>query len=221
MTTREKGIAEELDFWDCVMRDGGQFPEEIADRLNPDMPLQEGLRALLGARGPVRILDVGAGPFTTIGKRWDGEDVQITAVDPLADEYAALLKKHGLVAPVPTLKGEGERLHFPQGHFDLVYARNSLDHAVDPVACILEMLRVAKKFSYVVLLHVAREADLQKHTGLHQHNFYRGEHFFDGGAFMIESSGKTTNVSELVKNAASVSTRNEDGWVHVCMWKFV
>ena len=40
--------------------------------------------------GPARVLDVGAGPLSSLGTHVPGRDVEIIAVDPLADIYDEL-----------------------------------------------------------------------------------------------------------------------------------
>jgi len=212
------GLSEELGFWDHVMLTGGDFPDEIRERLDPATPLQDELRELLGTPEgeTARILDVGAGPFTTVGKVWPGRDVRITAIDPLAEEYARLLRKHRLVAPVPTQPGAGEDLASlaPFGFFDLAHARNSLDHARDPVACVRGMLAAARPGGAVVLVHSSREADVQEHAGLHQWNFYR-----EGGDFLVEGGGEVANATALAGPVADVATSEEGRWVRVVMRK--
>lgn len=223
--TREEGLAEELAFWDGVMRTGGEWPEEIRDRLDPNLPLQEEFRALVPNAGPgdtVRILDVGAGPFTTIGKVWPGRRVDIVPNDPLAAEYARLLDKYGLTPPVRTLYLAGEDTGFltmawaKHLRYDIAYARNSLDHAVDPVACIQGMLDVVKPGGYVFLQHSVREADKQGRQGLHQWNFYA-----DGTAgckhFFIEGHDVTTNVSLKFEDRVCYEKVQQDRWIDVVM----
>lgn len=217
----EAALGEEVAFWDGVIRTGGDWPDEIRERLDPGSPLQAELRALLIDAAPlVRILDVGAGPFTTIGKRWDGRQVHITAIDPLAEHYTALRERYGVVAPVPTITGDGEGLvlQFGDTRFDLAYARNSLDHSRDPFAAIQQMLAVVTPGGWVVLDHSVREADKQNHAGLHQHNFFASPcpTGTDVLEFFIESGGRTVNVShELAGLDQPPRVREQNGWVHV------
>jgi SAM-dependent methyltransferase len=152
-------------------------PDSAADRrLDPDAEvcdplLRRGLALVAGAR--VEILDVGAGPFTVVGLRFPGKELAVTAVDPLGDEYARLIAAAGLRAPVPTATCAGEALeaHFGGRRFDLVHARNALDHSFDPGRCIRQMVAVARVGGLVALKHHLREAESQHYHGLHQHNF--------------------------------------------------
>ena len=181
----------EVQFWEMALRDGGRNwdPEEFRRRMDGTRELQGELKALLdappGAR--VRILDVGAGPLTTLGKRWEGRQLEIVAVDPLAAEYARLLARLGLVPPVTTTSAHGEKLldRFAVDEFDLAYASNALDHSYDPRLAIRQMLTVVKPGRHVYLWHFANEGTAESYHGLHQWNFD-----IQGNDFMI-SDGRS------------------------------
>jgi SAM-dependent methyltransferase len=177
---RRRALKEEIAYWDdWLATHGGKYAAEFAERFDPTCEVTDpALRIVLGdlekgAPDVISILDVGAGPATTVGHRFAGEPVAVTAVDPLADHYRRLVRKHGLDPPVMTERVDGERLVecFGRGQFDVAYARNSLDHAVDPVAIAENMLEVVRPGGYVVLRHVRDEAVRQKWVQLHQWNF--------------------------------------------------
>ena len=105
------GISSELEFWDKYFKTKGlQWPQAYQDKLNLSLPLQANLVKLLPDREEIYILDVGAGPLTALGKTCDGRKIHITAVDPLAKQYAQILLKYGIVPPVKTEPLEGENL---------------------------------------------------------------------------------------------------------------
>jgi hypothetical protein len=61
----------------------------------------------------------GLSQVTSVGKVWTGYDLQITAIDPLADAYADLYRDAGVSPPIVPLKLDGEKLssrhvHQPQ-----------------------------------------------------------------------------------------------------------
>lgn len=203
------GLADELAYWDMVMRTrGGDYPDDFRDRLNPELPLQDDLVALLPDRPVVRIHDVGAGPFTFVGKRWTGHEVNITAIDALADEYDRLLATHGISPPVRTTFGHAE-LTGSDPPVDLAFARNSLDHSYDPMAAIRGMLACAP---VVVLSHAIREADTQRWAGLHQHNFWP-----DDGRFYIEGRAGALCVTDEFAGVADVEVLEQGTWFRVTM----
>jgi SAM-dependent methyltransferase len=210
----EEGRANEVGFWvDYLSTKGSKWPEDFTARLDPDLPLQEYLRARLGhvdAGSEVRILDCGAGPFTVVGKRWEGRAVTVTAVDALADEYNAALDGDGIVPPVRTQRAEVERLDsmFPANSFDLVYMRNALDHSYDPMEGIRQMARAVKVGCVVLLEHYVDEAESAGYDGLHQWNL-RPEH---DGSLVLWNRRARLVVNELLPNVAIECAKGEGRW---------
>jgi SAM-dependent methyltransferase len=172
-----KGLPEELRFWEDALREEGRrwIRSEYQQRTNPNLELQEELKRLIQAPvgAAVRLLDVGAGPLTRLGKKWEGRTLQIVPVDPLAEQYTALLARLGLRPLVPTQPGHGEKLleMFEKNSFDLAYASNSLDHSYDPMLAITQMFAVVKPHCYVYLWHFARVGTTEGFQGLHQWDF--------------------------------------------------
>lgn len=204
-----EGLASEIAFWDSwLATEGREWPEEYRDRVDPDMPLQEDLRALLQRfPGPdYEILDVGAGPLTSIGKRWPGRGVRITAVDPLADVFARLLERHHITPLFATSWCHGELLHerFARHQFDLVHARNSLDHSYNPLRAVLLALEVVKVGGAVLLSNHEDEAVAEGYAGLHQWNFSE-----QGGHFFISNRWLRFNVSRLLRSFAEVEVTRQ------------
>jgi len=173
----EEGLPEELKFWNHALKDGGRnwVRSEYVERMDPQFELQPELRALMDvpAGGVVRILDVGCGPLTRIGKVWPGRTLEIVPVDPLGAEYRDLLQRLGLVPPVWPQVGHGEKLTeiFPSNSFDLAYASNSLDHSYAPLLAIQQMFAVVKPGCVVYLWHFAHVGVQEGYGGLHQWNF--------------------------------------------------
>ena len=192
---------------------GSKWPEDFTPRLDPDLPLQQYLKARLGhvdAGSEVRILDCGAGPFTVVGKQWEGRTVSITAVDALADEYNAALDTDGIVPPLRTQRAEVERLDsmFAPNSFDLVYMRNALDHSYDPLEGIRQMVRVAKVGCVVLLEHYVDEAESAGYEGLHQWNL-RPEH---DGSLVLWNRRARLVVNELLPDVAIECAKGEGRW---------
>ncbi|HEX5468269.1 MAG TPA: methyltransferase domain-containing protein [Gaiellaceae bacterium] len=169
----------EVDFWaDWLAGAPGteQWASDRESRLAPDTEIGDPLlRAELG-RIPdddVSILDVGAGPLTTVGYHYPGKRLTIVPVDPLADEYDRLLRAAGLVPPIRTIRVAGEELldHFGAGRFDIAYATNSLDHSADPLGIIGNMAAVVRPGGTVLLRHKRNEGESARYGGLHQWNF--------------------------------------------------
>ena len=180
-TAWKNARGQEVGFWDGWLRTKGMsWKTTYTNRLNVSMPfLFQYL--LIASSAPAqkhfRALDVGAGPLTCAGFRVDevpGATLEVFASDPLAPDYDGLLRKHGLTPISRTLYARAEYLTevFPRDAFDLVFARNSLDHSFDPVKAISEMAAVLKPGGYVVIEGHPNEASHQRYDGFHQWNFF-------------------------------------------------
>jgi SAM-dependent methyltransferase len=174
---RRHALREEVEYWEhWLATSGGRWSEEYAQRLDANAEIGEpSIREILAGSPEARvsILDVGAGPLSAVGYRLPGRSVSLTAVDPLADEYERLLADAGVTPPVRTERVDGEALleRFGPDCFDIAYSRNALDHAVDPLAIIDNMLSVVRPGGHVILRHVRNEALRQGYVQLHQWNF--------------------------------------------------
>jgi SAM-dependent methyltransferase len=169
----------EVDFWaDWLAGAPGteQWGWDRAQRLDPATAIRDALvREELDrlARDEVSILDVGAGPLTSLGYRYPGRALRIVPVDPLADDYDRLLGEAGLEPPIRTTLVAGEALveHFGHRSFDIAYAANSLDHSADPLTIISNMVSVVRIGGAVLLRHKRNEGESARYGGLHQWNF--------------------------------------------------
>ncbi|MBI2928580.1 MAG: hypothetical protein HYY24_23170 [Verrucomicrobia bacterium] len=209
----QKALPAELQFWQFALKDHGRdwWPGEFSERMNPDLPLQDYLRELIGAPAgaTVRILDVGAGPLTRVGRQWSGRTVQIVPVDPLAREYDELLTRLSIQPPVRTIYAQAEKLLdlFEREAFDLAYASNALDHSISPLLSIEQMLAVVKPACYVYLWHFANEGLVEGYAGLHQWNFC-AKH----GDLVISDGRKTYSAAAEFKSLADVTCENEQAY---------
>jgi len=208
----------EVYFWDHWLASKAvSAPGDYARRLDPNCPIAPPVSKYVTS-ADCKILDVGAGPLTILGKVHNGFRPSIIAVDALADRYEELLAKHGIVPIVKTEALEAERLteRFPAESFDISYAENCLDHCYDPVRAIEQMFTVVKKGGVVILVHSPDVGAKAGYEGLHQWNF-RNWH----SEFLISSPAYATiNISQRYSQRASVvlSTR-EDGYLIVEMLK--
>merc|ERR1712150_23867 len=168
------------------------FPAELKRLLRLNTTLSR--KCDFGKKIILTVLDVGSGPVSIVGRNWEeckSANVRITQLDPLANEYKRLVQESPRVAALrsreaddlglPTstakrsrfdpvyVKGVAEYLPFQDGSFQLVYARNSIDHTSDPVKAIREMLRVAR--GCIVLLHMRNEGWHGQYHGWHNWNF--------------------------------------------------
>jgi len=206
---------DEIVFWDKELSGQGGWADEVRRRQS-DMPLHEDLAVLidapLGAR--VKILDVGAGPLTSVGTIWSGRTVFVTAIDPEAAEYDRLLAKYGIIPPCRTAFGDAENLsRFVQSSaFDLVHARNCIDHSRDVLMAVSEMVQAVKPGRYVYLNHHVREGRNERYSMNHQWDMFprRGRFYVERPGMRAVDVGETT-----LKGIAEVSvgpSPDGDGW---------
>lgn len=216
-------VDHELSFWDhWFATRGREWPDDYRARLDPDSPLSAYHRGFIDhlPHAKIRILDVGAGPLTLLGKTHPSKALEIVAVDALAERYDALIEKYGVKPPVRTIAGHAESLtrQFADSSFDLVTANNCIDHCYDPVLAVRQMVRVVKPGCIVALDHAENEADNEHHIGMHQWNFT-----IEKGHFIIRGRDTTTDVSEAIAGEARVecddAPRNK--WVQVHIRKHV
>jgi SAM-dependent methyltransferase len=207
---RRRALREEVEYWQNWLADqGGKWADDYRYRLDPETEISDpALREILArlSEQRVSILDVGAGPVSSVGYRFPDKTLSLSAVDPLAERYDRLLEEYDVVPPVRTERVEGEALlgHFGPGRFDVTYARNALDHAVDPVLIIENMLGVARQGGYVVLRHVRNEAVRQAYVQLHQWNFDERD-----GHLVIWRPGDETDMTRVLAGRAEARCRLE------------
>src|SRR5262249_30299862 len=101
------GLHFEIQFWERVIDvQGRPWHDDYMARLNPSTPfnpvVEEQFRFPIGQE--VEVLDVGAGPITSLGYKSNLFQINLTAVDALADVYADLLSRAQVIPPVKTQK---------------------------------------------------------------------------------------------------------------------
>jgi len=218
-----KQTHEEVAFWDKWLKTkGGPWSDDFQRRLDPLQRLPDLIENALHYSGvqpgsSIRILDLGCGPLSSVGTVSNRYKVEVVPIDPLADHYQSLLEKHHIAAPILPQKGEAEKLDclFPPESFDVVWARNSLDHSYDPLLCIYQAYRVLKAGGTLIIVFHPNEADQGNYQGLHNWNFD-----IRNNAFIIASRGRQVDVSKLFGGVCKVKipphlTRGQKSNMHV------
>jgi SAM-dependent methyltransferase len=214
------GLSYEVSFWQRFLETkGAEWPDYFVNLVADEHPVSdpivlECIRRL--ASPSVSVLDVGAGPVSLVGTSAGGTTIRLTAVDPLADEYAELLAGAGIVPYVRTETCQGERLleRFQPGAFDLSFARNCVDHSYDPMLVIENMLTVVRPGGFVVLKHLRNEGEREGYSGLHQWNFDLQR----GRLLLWDRSSRRDVDSNLTTPALSWFGHDGDGWI-VCVFQ--
>jgi SAM-dependent methyltransferase len=201
-------VRSEVEFWaDWLVGAPGteQWTEDRDSRLAPDTEIRDPIVRRELDRNPadeISILDVGAGPLTSLGFRYPGKTLTIVPVDALADEYERLLRTAGLDPPIRTIRVAGEELleHFGPDAFHIAYATNSLDHSADPLAIISNMVAVVRPGGIVLLRHKRNEGESARYGGLHQWNFDVVD-----GRLVVWRSDRTVDLTEQLRPRAEVT----------------
>lgn len=212
-------IGSEIRFWDkCFETKGLIWPGEFGLRFDPNLEIQKEIIPFLPDKKMIKILDVGAGPLTFLGKRYKNAELNIIAVDPLADIYDKILEKYSVRPLIRTEKLDAVELshRFSENSFDIVVARNSIDHSYSPIQAILEMLKVVRRQSYIVMLHKPNEATNENWRGLHQWNFSE-----ENGDFIISNRKLKVNFSVQYENICTTtcSLNTNDGMLMTKIFK--
>lgn len=179
---------------------------DFQERMNPESQLQKLFLNYIDKKaGRNKILDVGAGPLTTVYKKCAVSAVAIHAVDPLAHEYDKLLQKYSINPLIRTEKCDGEQLtsRYAEDTFHITCSTNAIDHSYSPVRCISEMIKVTKKKGYIILMINEREGTERNWCGFHKWDFFISENLFLRKRLYLQ--GETTpaiGITATMKNKA-------------------
>ena len=161
---------------------------------------------------PYRILDIGAGPITTLGNILsDGSTIEIIAIDPLAKCYNKLLQEYNYSTPVQTVFGLGEWIdvQFNGLRFDIVYSHNAIDHACNcPDKIFTNAAKILKPNGSIYFEFYEDEGERSSYKEMHQWNFY-----LDGNDLILW--GKTIfknnqiNITNLLRTEGCAQFKHE------------
>ena len=204
----ENNLKSEIAFWErwCATQ-GEQWHTDFMFRVNPDNKIQDKYCPFVDENS--KILDVGSGVYTILGRNFKGKRLDIVCTDPLADEYKKLKLKYNLPEIDTILKVSAESLAIKKfiEKFDFVHAQNCLDHSFNPVLAITNMLKVCKPGGYVYTHHEINEGKNENYKGLHQWNFYEDDGFYVSG-----KDGNAVCISEMFKEHHQI-TEVHQGWI--------
>ena len=235
-STGNAAAGDEKEFWRDWIRCGlgrrtshlkcdASIQHDLRTRLQPERAIEPNKCKLArkgggtGRSEPLRILDVGSGPLSTLGNQCGGRPVQLVPTDLLAPAYNRILKGLNVTPPVPTLYADAEHLEarFDASSFDLVHTANALDHAADPPKAIRSMLHVVKPGRAVYIATRMNESTTMSHQGMHRTDAFvdaRGhfmliEYTRDGSRYRPAAP---RDLTEELRGTADVVARVEAVW---------
>jgi SAM-dependent methyltransferase len=205
----------EIAYWRSIISGSNprtEWVELFRKRAGGQYPWPTNLTEFLNSDGVTRILDVGSGPHTTIGPVGVPSEVEIIAVDPLAEEYNELLDEYNIVPSTRTQYGCAETLtDHVEGRFDIVYSRNALDHSYEPLAALLSMIDCLNARGSLYLEGSVNEGVNQNYHGLHQWNFMP----LSDGDFVIWNKEYAHSVQSTLGDGFLVDARREMSWYKI------
>ncbi len=222
MTNKEKwstGIEHEIEFWKKWFDTKGYlWPEVYAFRTNPNSQLQSNIEKYLEKSKIIKILDVGSGPLTGIGKISNKGKVEISSTDALADEYKKIAPPELDLSMLYKCDTENLTKEFKKNTFDVVHASNTLDHSYDPFLCILEMFKVCKPGGILVFSHSSNEATKENGIGFHQWDFFiKNKKFY---AKKFKSNNEQLLFKEIEDNYTLLDISDDNSnWCYITIRK--
>lgn len=201
LVTREEALRTYADdFWrGWFETKGAEWRNDYRMRLDPNQPLnvELALHAAKLEKPVIDVLDVGAGPVSTVGKVLPDKAVRLTPIDLLAANYDRLIAEFKVPVPIATIAGDGERLveQFGPASFDIVFAQNAVDHMEHPLVAIDGMIECCRPGGLVFLRHQENEGKANSYSRLNHWDFFlddASQHFR-----MRHVGGETHDVTEL------------------------
>jgi SAM-dependent methyltransferase len=122
----------------------------------------------------LKTLEIGSGPNSNLSYWVDNKLLEVTAIDPLAEVYAKIMKKLNYKYPITPIKLDGEDLleHFKKESFHIIFAQNSLDHVEDPIKCFNNAYYLLKKGGFLFVCSNIKEGTRKSWTGMHKYDIY-------------------------------------------------
>ena len=161
----------EIKYWDYVMRTkGGVYFTSFDNMTQPNRKFV--YEKYFASIPNGKFIDIGSGPFSTVGFVTNNTVVDVKFVDPLGNIYNFLKQRYGFENGIKIETGFVECLdkRFRPNTFDMVHMNNALDHCFDPIHGIYELIYITKLGGSIKLRHAENEAQCNNYSGLHQWN---------------------------------------------------
>lgn len=165
------GVVEEIQWWWTwinTLRRRGKL-ENWALLRGRAFPFEADLAAFPGGKG-LRCLNIGCGPRPELGQA-SARDIDFVHMDPLARAYNKMMGFLDAPGGGDVVFGAVEFLdRLDVGTFDIIAAKNCLDHAYDVPEGLRQMINVLGDKGLISLGHFENEAEAHDYTGFHKWN---------------------------------------------------
>lgn len=191
-------LIDETTFWRWALVNAIEQKDERLMKREFDYPFQK-----IEINGNSTIIDVGCGLLPQFGNQLGDAIIDYHPVDPLAYEYNKILAENSVVLPVSPEFAIGELLSkfFLENSADFVIMNNALDHCIDPIRVLVEMLKVCKVNGNVIMLHADSEGIFENYSGMHKWNISE----YKGNLFIFDNKGNVINVNKYLDGVARVT----------------
>jgi len=178
----------EVGYWEGVIRTRAAAGQLIAPEYDHSW-LRKELDPRHGNDAPIRILNVGSGPFG-LGNACGGGE--IVATDPLGEIYNRLLAQFEFrgYPRIESVKAEDLSRAFGREAFHFVECSNALDHCENPARGFNEMIAVCKAGGLVRIVSFENEGEWERYQGLHYWNLRADSQ----GLWLSDSDGRARNL---------------------------
>lgn len=198
MAIQKEHKTHELDFWTRFIESERFSQQWCGEKKTPEM--NDEVFQFISDNLPKggKILDVGSGPVSIL----HGPFKEITAVDPLANDYKKIVDYKGLGIKAPR-QGYAETFK-SSTKFDIVHCRNSFDHCQDPEKAYTNLMGLVKKGGYLIIHGFENEGQHENYQGLHQWDIQVDDIFF-----MFDKDGELVfKVSDEAEIAKTINLPN-------------
>jgi len=161
-----------------------------------------------------RVLELGAGPFSSLVFLVRHDLAEVVATDALAEEFARLLADATISYPVTPVCVLGEFLDqlYPSESFDITFVSNALDHCLCPAVAWYNMLKLTRVGGFVIHCHAVREGTHQKQEDLHQFDLWPE----NNGLMISDLAGHEFSLTEGLplecEHLEVIPADGPDGW---------
>jgi 2-polyprenyl-3-methyl-5-hydroxy-6-metoxy-1,4-benzoquinol methylase len=205
----------EINFWrNWVRSGGGRWPEDFERRTDPTTPLNEAIQAQLDDMAFDRtkvaeVLDIGSGPLSLLGYSSPDKVVNLTLVDPLAKAYNAILDEAGISGVPRPQEGYFETTlgQLGKDRFHVVWCRNALDHSIDPLLGLYNLIAMCTPGGRLILSFHPNEADTGNYQGLHQWNLNK-----QNDKILLAQKGLELDLSQLLSQQEILSVSQKGNY---------